>query len=304
MTTKTDEQALTPIEPGGAVEAVIDWDTFDLPDDGTGDIKPRFPEIKIVQGTSKMPGAGKNGGAFYFTDTEEFVPGGLDLVFLQAQQARALFADGDAPLCASADGHRPLPGQPLWSMESFKNLNGNKIDVPDIGEPALCAECPFSNFVNGAAPICSRSYITLVDRNANPEDMDLAQLRLSRTSLKPFEVFAGAIKAMKASKTRIGLPLFAFRVRLYTEETTREAKKWYQLKMEKERLTDAELLQYAQAVKTYRGDFQEAVKQTVMASDGEGDAAPAADPGWGNGEQSYGAPRDVTPPADGWESGD
>lgn len=301
----TEEKALAvPDETTKALGDLIDWGAVELPEDGTEGVKPRFPELKIVQGTSKMEGSGKHGGDFWLSENAdgepEYLVGNPEVVFLQSQQTRALFGDAPAPLCASSNGINPLPGQPLWRLASFKTINGEEVPV-EQEEPFKCADCVFSQFRDGAAPLCSRSYLTLIDLNADPEDMDLVQFRVSRTGLKPFEQFAGALKAVKLSKTRIGAPSYAFVATLRTDETNKDGKKWYQLAIDKRRLEDTAILAYAQAVKGIRGEWQESVKETVLRADDEAVAGEATDQ-WGDGSQSYAAPKDVTP--GGWEEGE
>lgn len=286
MTTKTDEiieQAL--VQAGEtALGEVIDFDDFDLPSDGTETIKARFPELKIVQGTSSMPNAGKHGGDFYHTGREEFLSISPEVVVLQSQYGRALFGDGPAPLCSSANGVNPRPHQALWQRESFTTKAGTVVEVP-AEEPYACATCLFSQFVNGNAPLCSEGYLALVDLACDPLAPDLATMRFARTSLKPFRQFIGAIKAMKFNRTskRVGMPSFAFKACLTTAETAREGKKWYQLAIEKERLPDAVIADYAVFVREVRDAFNEHA-QAVEFEDEPPAAAPVE---WGDGSESY-----------------
>lgn len=291
MTTEIMDTALV----AAGETAVTAWEELDdLPGDGADNIKARFPELKVVQGTSKMPNAGRHGGAFYHTATEEFLDQSIDVVILQTQFSRALFGESESPLCTSPDGVAPRPGSPLWEMQSFRTKAGTDLPVMH-SEPRSCATCVFSQFVDGHAPACSESYLALVDLSCDPAAPDLATMRFSRTALKPFRQFFGAIKAMKLHKAakRMGIPSYAFRVTLSTQETSRDGKKWYQLALEKERLGPQQVADYAVFVR----DVRDAFAQHATSVEFEDDAPAEAGPAWGDGSQSYARPA----PADSWE---
>ena len=100
-------------EAGGKlVDPATEAPPFQWEDDGTGDIAPSFPIVKIVQGVSKMPGAEKHIGEFWRSDTEAYYPE-MVIVPLFQKETRALFGEGGADLeCASALGHVTLREMP------------------------------------------------------------------------------------------------------------------------------------------------------------------------------------------------
>ena len=135
-----------------AVATPNEWAGF--ASDGTEDIAPSFPIIKIVTATSQMDGASKHVGEFFRSDTEEYFPE-LEVVPLFQKTTRAVFAEGsDQPLCRSDNGIEPMPYQQLWSQRTFRTNNKQDHEVPDIDQPKSCATCPLGEWTNDEPPVC------------------------------------------------------------------------------------------------------------------------------------------------------
>jgi len=224
--------------------------------DGNEDIAPAFPTITIVQPTSRMPGAEKHVGEFYHSDRETY-EATLDVVGLVKRETRALFADGsDTPVCMSADAKAPSQNMPLWRMETVKTRDGEK-GVPFGTAPSACDMCPFSMWVGDSPPICQSSYVILVDRG----DDDLAQLRIKGKSVKPYREF---VKRRLAPKR---LPLFTFRLRLAAEVRSDVGKKWAELVVTGEPLSQPEATRYNEILRAHRGRFEQSVATGVEWDD-------------------------------------
>lgn len=255
---ETPETALA-IPETQAVEAYTDyqWES-----DGTGDIAPSFPVIKIVQPTSSMEGAGKRGGEFWRSDTEEF-HGTLDLVALFKKDTRAMFVEGqDQPVCASNDGIIPRDNMPQWEGQDA---------------PPACGVCPFSQWgEDGTPPPCKASLSVLA-----LHDGDLAQLRISGKSIKPFKQFVARKLAPKK------LPLCSQSLHLYTEEKSEPGRKWYELRIDATPLPPAEAVKFNAVLRYERQRFEAAV-----AVEDDDDARHAA-PAWGDGSASYAGGNDL-----------
>lgn len=291
MATKSEEIIDQALAVPGAQEVgeTFDFDSMELPDDGIGNnVRAIFPSVKVVTGTSSsIKDYGKHGGEFYRSDTEEFC-GTIDGVIIQSQFSRALFADTAAPICKSLDGIAPAADQPVWRMEAFKTKKGDVVTRPHP-EPRNCGTCYFSQFVNGAAPLCSEGFLSLVDVACDPLAPELVEMRFSRTALSAFRRFIGSLKAMKFTRTsaKVGMPSYSHSVHFYTEEEAREGKAWFQLRIDKERLEPRLVADYANLAKALRSQWQDHVARAEF----EDEAAPVAvDDGWGDGTQSFAAP--------------
>ncbi len=214
--------------------AVSVWEGFES--DGTEDVAPSFPYIKLVQATSSMEGASKHAGDFWRSDTETY-HNPLDVVALFQKQTRAFFKEGEnQPACRSNDGITPAPNQPLWE---------------NMAAPASCADCPFSVWGEDGTPSeCSKSTVVLVEHEG-----ELAQLRLSGTSIGPWRRFiASKLKSKK-------LPLCSQRLSLTTVEKSKPGKKWFELMVDAERMPDAEARAYNAIIAYERGRFERATDE-------------------------------------------
>lgn len=251
--TEQPTTAVAPIEE--TTTALSEWQEFAWESDGTDDIAPSFPVIKIVQATSTMQNSGKHAGEFWRSDTEEFY-GTLDVVALFSKDTRAFFRESeDAPACASDDGISPRPNQPLWENQAA---------------PQFCEQCPLSAWgKNGEPPQCRSSKVVLVDHEG-----ELGQLRLTGTAIKPFRQFVS--KKLKPRK----LPLCSQALHLYTTEESGGGKKWYQLHIENRMLTPNEASQYNAVLRYERQRFEQAAAATY-------DAEPHETVEWGDGSQPF-----------------
>lgn len=241
---------------------VVSWEDFagaDWEDDGTDDVRPSFPVIKIVQGTSTMEGAGRHGGDFWHSDTEEY-ESSLSVVALVKRETRALFEEGQSdPSCLSVDGKAPLPSQPRWEGEV---------------QPASCAECPLSAWgPDNTPPPCKNSEVLLVDRGEG----DLAQLRVSGKSIKPLRQFI----AKRCKPKRI--PLYAFRLNLSTRELSDAGKKWHELVVSGDLMQPTEAKRYSDMLRAQREAFEKTLRETSDTDRVEWpDELPADDLPWEN----------------------
>lgn len=223
-------------------DKLVSWEDFgqmDWEDDGTDDVQPAFPMIKIVQGTSTMEGAGKHGGDFWHSDTEEY-ESTISVVALVKRETRALFEEGRVePSCLSVDGKVPLPNQPKWAGQV---------------QPAACVECPFSAWgEDNTPPPCKNSEVLLVDRGNG----DLAQLRVNGKSIKPLRQFI-ARKCKPKS-----LPLYAYRLTLGTRELSGDGKKWHELTLSGELMQPAEAKVYSDMLRAQREQFEQTLRATT-----------------------------------------
>lgn len=227
--------------------ADVDW-----ADDGADDVRIQFPMLKLIQGTTRgIDGASKHIGEWYHTDTGEFETD-LHVIPLYKQNQRACFEDdAEMPSCSSLDGIAPLPYQPLWQKETakFRGMAPVKVEsiTPDGLAPALCAQCPLSQFVDGNAPICGESMLMMVMR----EDNSFAQMRLGGTALGPVRNRLG--KLVKNNKR---LPMFTQRWTFSSKETEKGNKKWQQLTVETMPLPPVDALRLNEVAKSLRPQMQ------------------------------------------------
>ncbi len=247
---------------------IVSWDDLQWEDTGIGNVAPSFPIIKIVQGTSTMEGAGKHGGDFWRSDTEEYAST-LDVVPLLRRETRALFEQGNnSPICMSPDGVKPLANQPVWMSTNITTIDMGQKGIHPVPEfaPDNCASCPFSQWgEDGAPPLCGSSDVLLVD-----VDGDLAQLRIGGKSIGVVKNF---IRRRLATKR---LPLFAFRLRLSTVEKSEPGKKWHELVIVPEALTPTEARQYNDLLAQYRSAFDARLREKdETAVEWPSDVAPA-----------------------------
>lgn len=273
----TEEKSLTTIQAPGAVS---EWTGSEWESDGTDDIAPSFPVVKIVQNTSQMEGASKNIGRLWRSDTEEFFDH-LECVPLFKKNTRALFApDNDQPLCASNDGIEPRPNMPLWSdatpmPEAFLDLRN---DVPPGKEPTDCDTCPFSQWIGDNPPPCKSSINVLIHHQDS-----LAQLRISGKSIKPFKQFVARKLAPKK------LPLCSQRLDLFTEEHKEPGKKWFQLCIDATLMSPAEGKLYNAVLRDERSRFESSL--AIEPDDEEpaagGRSGRSPQPSWGDGSASF-----------------
>jgi hypothetical protein len=206
--------------------------------DGTEDIAPSFPIVKGVQATSSMEGAGRHGGEFWRSDTEEYLPS-LDIVALFQKDTRAYFVEGnDQPACMSTNGLTPLPNQPLWTARGEES-------------PVMCDMCPLSAWGDdGSPPACKESKIVLADL-----DGELIQLRIGGTWIKPWTRFIS--KRLRPKK----LPLCSQRLHLTTDEKSEPGKKWYELRIDATPLPYEDARQYNAVIQYERSRFERAVQE-------------------------------------------
>lgn len=223
-----------------------------LPSDGNEDVPPAFPIVSIVQPMSQIPKAIP--GWFYHSDTGEQAAE-FDGVLLYRKDTRAMFIDGDdKPVCRSNDGKTPARNQRLWTMETIK-LNGSQHAVPPVA-PANCANCVFSDWGDGAPPVCGNAYVIIAARNGDPED--LVQLRLKGTSIKPFRQWVS--KTLAPHRLR----MYQHQVHLETEEKTGPSRKWHQLVITSHPVEDMDdVLTYASLL----GQHQERIDEAVEVED-------------------------------------
>lgn len=231
--------ALQIVDESGEIVSWEDFGQYDFEDDGTEEIRPSFPNIKLVQSTSSMEGATQNVGKFWHSDRETFeYP--LEVVALARRETRALFEEGRLePACLSIDGKAPLPNQPKWAGSA---------------QPAACAECPFSSWgEDNSPPPCGKSEVLLVDRG----DGDLAQFRVNGTGIKPLRQFIARRCKPKH------LPLYAFRLTFTASEMVGPGKKWQQLEVDGDLQTPAVAQRYSDMLRSQREAFEKTLRETT-----------------------------------------
>lgn len=275
--TRTTALVETPTEEERAVLARSDLDGLELEPDGTEGIAPSFPIVKIVQGTSSMDGAGKHGGDFWHSDSEEF-EGTIDVVALLMRHTQAFFPrDAVEPACSSSDGVSPRPNQPLWRSAVVELANGGITDVPEQA-PAYCRDCPFSLWIDDQPPPCRASVMLLVER----ADGSLAQLRVGGKSMQPWRRFVSRRLAPKQ------LPLYTQRLHLYTEERSEPGKKWFELRVDAQPLTRAEVARNVALLRAERQRFEASVAAAAQEADEErASNQPAGQDDWLDGTASF-----------------
>jgi hypothetical protein len=220
--------------------------------DGNEDIPPAFPIVSIVQPMSQI--AMPVPGWWYHSDTGEQT-GEFVGVLLVRRETRAMFVKGDdKPICRSDDGKVPVARTRLWEMEPGDRLafeNGENYGVPL--KPKDCDDCPFSVWRGSDPPLCGNSYIIIAARNGDQDD--LVQVRLKGTSIKPFRQW---IRTKLAPKRE---PMYFYEVRLTTEEKQAPSRKWHQLVIEANPLTEAEAQQYSIILGEHRARIEHAVRE-------------------------------------------
>lgn len=256
-------QAVVPAEDRAATLAEwkavgADIPDYEWADDGTGDVAPSFPLVKVVQGTSTMDGATKNVGRFFRTDTDEFFHP-LLMVPLFQKNTRAFFRQGeDQPACRSDDGVAPAPNQPQWEGRPA---------------PSACSECPLGMFgPNVEAPACKAGVVVLGDVAG-----ELVQLRIPPSGISAWKRFVA--RRLKPKK----LPLCSHEISVSTEERTEAGKKWQGIVIDSRMLRPSESAQYNAVLAYERTRFEEAVRNTDFDDDAP---SPAPKQEWGDGRQS------------------
>ena len=240
-------------------------------------VTPTFPEIRLVQkATPKIPESGKHGGDFWFSDSGVFTPE-LMGVFIQATGVRSLFAGEElgAPLCSSNDGRVPRANQPLWELEHVILKDIGKMEVPETGQPATCAECVF------AFKGCNRSFLVLFEN----EDGSLYRMRFSGMGYPEMRNFLSRLagEGMNRKSRRVGKPVYSKVVTITSEEARRADLLWYEPRITVEGPVDpAEAEGYEEFAAALRSQF----RQDVELSHGAGDA-PGAAPEWGDGSEPF-----------------
>ena len=256
--------------------AVSTWVDYEWEDDGTEDIAPAFPYIKIVQATSGMAGASRHAGEFYHSDTEAYSPH-LDVVALVKRNTRALFEkDADQPSCSSPDGFVPFENTPLWDKKEVVFQEGPMLVPHD--RPVGCGGCQFSQWVEGKPPACKLSMALLVDRSEKNDGSDLAMLRVGGKSLKPFRQF---VAKNVVAKRR---PLYSYNLTLTTQEFSEPGKKWFELRIAPSDLALDQAKAYNALVKEQRGKFEANAAMDHLDQD---EAPSAMVDEWGDGSESY-----------------
>ena len=235
--------------------------------DGNEDIPPAFPIVSIVQPMTQLKNAIP--GWFYASDTEECTSD-FDCVPLVRRETRALFVEGDdKPWCRSDDGRVPAPRQKLWNLEAGSRITVGKDShgVPPIA-PKDCANCVFSDWGDGAPPMCGNAYAIIAARNGDPDD--LVQLRIKGTSIRPFRQWVSRKLAPKR------LPMFFFQLHLTTEEHTEPGRKWHQMVIESSPLNEADARIYNDVISAHRARIETAVRETGAEVDAWEDPADLA----------------------------
>lgn len=298
-TTPAEQPAAAP-DPGTALSTEVDWDAFEdlIDNDGTERIKPKFPEMKITSGVSKMEGAEEHGGHWHFSDQEgndAFLKGPVEVVFMQGLYGRALFGKEQTPLCSAGEDERPREASPLWKMTQFETKQNVTYKVPTHASwggkgPSDCLQCPLHNFTlsDGKRSPCRDGYLALVDR-VDPA-MGPAQFRISGTALKVWREFNKARKAVSRGGGKRGLPLFAYAVRLWTEPKEANGNKWNQLMMVWERLPGPRVADYALLTRDKAPLWRSFAQDYVPDEDSDAAVVENAGGGWGDGQDSYAAP--------------
>lgn len=256
--------------------ALAEWNTGEWESDGTEDIAPSFPVIKLVQPTSSMPGAEKHVGEFYRSDDEAYY-GTLDLVPLFKKDTRALFVTGnDQPVCASNDGIAPRLDMPLWRTPMPEGVPELWLEAMNSveGQPASCDGCPFSQWDGDNPPPCKSSINVLVHHEGS-----LAQLRISGKSIKPFKQFVARKLAPKK------LPLCSQRLHLYTEIRTEPGKKWAELRIDNTLLTPTEAKPYNAVLRDERARFESSL--AIEPDDEAAGQHGAPEASWPDGSKSF-----------------
>ena len=240
-------------------------------DDGSEDIGTVLPVVKLVQSTSQMKDSSRNGGYFWRSDTEDFYPN-IDIVPLLMRETRALFEEGkEQPGCMSPGGRKPRPNMPYWAERNQE-------------QPETCGECPFSEWgADGTPPPCKNSYMVaavwLDDLDAVPTGKeDIVQIRIAGKSIRPWKQLVA--KAIHSKK----LPLFAFKLRLMSEEFTAAGKKAHVLTFEHSLLPKSVAQVLNVRLREERSRMEAAADQAVQVDD-DAPARNRSGDGWNTEEQ-------------------
>lgn len=258
MATSATPKELTAYDPDKGLAQVDEWGTESWADDGTSDIAPSFPMIQIVQATSKVADdAGKHGGEFWHTDRGEY-ENFVEVVALLRKETRALFSKGeDQPLCRSFDGIAPAPRQKLWQRQEFADKTGAIVPVPHA-EPATCASCHFSQWIDDEPPPCGKADELLVYRK---DDGTFARMRFSGTGIKPLRQFI----AKKCAPKRI--PLCAYTLTISTVRHSANGNTWYEPVIDAELMGVKEARAFNDLLLQYRGEFEREVQDQGSSDD-------------------------------------
>lgn len=237
---------------------LAEYRQFTWEDDGTDDLAPTYPIIKIVQGVSRMDGATQHIGQFWRSDTEEFRET-IDVIPLYKVNTRAYFEENaEKPSCVSDNGESPRSDQPYWRGRN-------------PGQPQFCDQCPLAQWGSDGTPArCKESLVVLVD-----DAGEFAQLRLSGMAISPFK------QLVKRKLKPRGLPLCTQTLHLTTTEEKKDAKKWQQLVIQNQMLPVDIAQKYNALLAEHRQAFTEAARNTVDVDEAPGDD------GWGNGEEAF-----------------
>lgn len=246
-----------PAETALTLEALFD----DFAPDGAEDLQVTFPDVKLIQGTTRgIPNSERHIGHFFHSDTQQFDEK-LEVIPLYMQTQRAIFEDGvEAPGCMSVDGISPLPSQPLWTKEKIL-LKQRMVDQSGMWQPEYCQDCPYSRFKeDGTPPECGETILMMVRR----EDDSFARLRIGRTGLKPVRDAAKKLQ-LKGKRLPIFTSLWSF------SSVSKEApgRKWSQLQVSTTPLPPAEVAIVNAIAKAIRADIQEVAKDTNFAAEAE-----------------------------------
>lgn len=280
-----DETALTVPQAPGAVQewAGADWGEFDLPNG----VAPILPEIRIVQkATPTMgPESGKHGGDFWLSDTGEFVRELVGTVILSVE-TRALFDEDEqgAPVCSSLDGRVPRAGGSVWAKGTirFKDMKESQV-VPMSHAPAVCAVCPFNQWIERKKPPCRASYLALFEL---AETGGLYRIRFGGTGIGPFRNWLGRLAGSGArrgggSKPR---PPASQQIRIYTTfvENKDLNTTWYEPRIDVVGDTPVEEAEsYRDLIAQVRPSFARTLEETATDMAEETDRGEPASDGWG-----------------------
>jgi hypothetical protein len=232
MTVKQTQ--LTVPEPESAL---AEWKGYTpAVDDGTEDVAPSFPNLRIVQATSKMEGAGRHGGDFWRSDTEEFM-GSVSVVPIYRRVTRAMFAElSEKPDCSSSDGVYPNSWSTLW-------------DEKEMEWPSSCDTCPFSGWgEDNSPPKCKESWVFLLDL-----DGELVQFRATGKNIKPWKALIS--RRLKPKH----LPLYSHRVTMTNVRKQDGQNIWYETELSPVLMGIREAQRYGELLKSYRDRFTDAV---------------------------------------------
>jgi hypothetical protein len=246
-----------------------------LPDDGTGEIKLRIPEIRVTYSQSTHEGSSDHVGQFFTTDDEQFHRTIL-VTPLRSQGTRVMFnpdRENPSPLCMSADGVYPLSDMTLWTKESITMKGWGKLVVPP--EPKSCEECPFAEWGydqegNRLPPACSDSIDLLVVRHENGRP---ARIRLHGTALGPFRDWVGSkLKPRKAS-------LLSQVLDLSTKPVKGAGNSWFEIIWNSKDLDRRMSAYYGTVLKEYEALFESVLRDTEAAGD-DGEPEPGNPDQW------------------------